>query len=149
MNELKTILEEVTKELNQGKVPTEKKVYKFDIFKGRVDENGKIQRVVSLGQARLMESSDTYTVYIKSLLRDVFFLRSIKFKREEKEKMTILTREKAFSQNGKDHWNYVGSCESLTGENSTLLKMNWDFFGVGDVYMNLMPFGFSVIQNKV
>lgn len=143
MKDLKTILNEISKELKETEGGI-KKIYKFDVFKGRIDETGKVIKICTLGQARLLENSETYNIYIKSLLSEVFYLRQIKFAKENKEKFTILTREKSFDKSTDFRWNYVGNCQSLQGENSSLLKMNWDFFGVDDVYMNLVPYGYSI-----
>ena len=114
------------------------KIYRFDIFKGVEDSTGKVQKIRSLGAAQLMEGTRTYTVYLKPLLKDVFYLMP------EEKKLTrgdyvILTREPSPNPPRKYYWNNIGEGFILSGVNSGLMRLEWDLFGAGDIYMSLSP----------
>lgn len=114
------------------------KLYRFDIFKGVEGSGGKVQKIRTVGSAQLMEGSKTYTVYLKTLLKDVFFLLP------EQKKLTrgdyvILTREPSHNPSRKFYWNNVGECFVMGGENTGLMKLSFDLFGANDLYMSLHP----------
>ena len=114
------------------------KVYRFDIFKGVKDSAGKIQKIRSIGAAQLLAGARTYTIYLKPLLKDVFYLMP------EEKKLTrgdyvILTREPSPMPPKKFYWNNIGEGYLLTGENAGLMRLEWDFFGAEDIYMSLHP----------
>lgn len=137
MGELVSLSDALRESLNNGNMPV-KKSYRFDIFKGVRDESGKVTRLRSVGAAHLTEGTKTYSVYLKTFLKDVFFLLP------EEKKLTagdyvILTREPSKTAGRKYHWNNVGECSILGGSNSGLMKMRWDLLGVDDIYMSLHP----------
>ncbi|MBI3556166.1 MAG: hypothetical protein HY074_07875 [Deltaproteobacteria bacterium] len=137
MEDMKSMLERA---MGSAKANAERraKVYRFDIFKGVEDSDGKIQKIRSIGAAQLMEGARTYTVYLKPLLKDVFYLMP------EEKKLTrgdyvILTREPAPVPPRKYYWNNIGEGFILAGANSGLMRLEWDFFGADDIYMSLHP----------
>ncbi len=52
--------------------PTQEKAksYRFDVFKGAVDANGKVHKLKSVGNGYLVEGCKTYTIYLKTFLED-------------------------------------------------------------------------------
>lgn len=120
--------------------PTQEKqkAFRFDVFKGAVDANGKVHKLKSVGNGYLVEGCKTYSIYLKTFLDDVFYLLP------EQKKMTkadyvILTREPSQNPNRKYFWNNVGEGVLLTGENAGLLQLSWDVLGAQDIYLNLYP----------
>ena len=82
--------------------------------------------------------SRTYTIYLKPLLKDVFYLMP------EEKKLTrgdyvILTREPSPMPPKKFYWNNIGEGYLLNGDNAGLMRLEWDFFGAEDIYMSLHP----------
>ena len=134
MESLKSALENVVPQ-NSG---AKKKMYRFDIFKGVEDANGKIQKIRSMGSAQLMEGSKTYIVYLKALLKDEFFLLPEQ-KRLTRGDYVILTREDSVTPGRKYFWNNIGECFVLSGMNAGFMKLSFDLFGGSDIYMNLHP----------
>jgi hypothetical protein len=132
----------VKKENEAMNIPTQTEVkprtFRFDIFKGAVDASGKVSKLKSVGSAQLTDGCKTYTLYIKTFLRDVFYVLP-----EQKESRSadyvVLTREPSRNPNRKFFWNSVGTGVLLTGENAGLLKLSWDMLGCDDVYLNLYP----------
>ena len=50
------------------------KAYRFDIFKGVVDAEGKVHKRRSIGVARLVPGSKTYHIELRTLTNDQFYL---------------------------------------------------------------------------
>ncbi len=112
--------------------------YRFDIFKGAADENGKVNKIRSVGSAFVREGHRTYTVTLKTFLNERFYLLS-NLKPENKTDFVILTRETAQNIARKYFWNSVGDGEILDGVNHGLMKLSWDVLSDG-LYMSLHPF---------
>lgn len=124
--------------INPQTVAARAKSFRFDVFKGVTDDSGKIHKLKSVGNGYLIEGCKTYTIYLKTFLNDVFYLLP------EQKKLTnadyvILTREPSQNPSRKYFWNNIGDGCLLSGENSGLLQLNWDLFGVPDIYLNLYP----------
>ncbi len=117
-------------------------VYRFDVFKGKVDDNGKVEKVKSVGTAYLREGLHTYTVHLKTFLNDSFYL--LQNTKSDGPDFVILTREPAQNINRKYFWNSVGGASVLDGENAGIMKLNFDLFGE-DIYMKVNP----ISQNEV
>ncbi|MBK8204905.1 MAG: hypothetical protein IPK68_22215 [Bdellovibrionales bacterium] len=64
----------VAKTMEQIKESSERTIFRFDIFKGVPDVKGRIQKVKSVGHALITEGSHTYTIYLKTLLKDLFYM---------------------------------------------------------------------------
>ena len=112
-------------------------VYRFDIFKGTHDSNGKIQKTKSIGAAYLRDGIKTYTVVLRTFLKDKFYLLP-NSKPESKSDFVILTREPAQNIGRKYFWNNVGQGLLLEGINHGLMELSWDVLADG-VYMNVHP----------
>lgn len=133
MQDLNSVIESV-----QAKMEKKANVFRFDIFKGVEDSEGKIQKIRSLGSAQLLEGAKTYTVYLKTLLKDVFYVLPEQ-KRMTRGDYVILTRELSQTPGRKYFWNNIGECYLLGGQNAGFMKLSFDLFGAEDIYMNLHP----------
>lgn len=122
--------------ISEEKKTKEITIYRFDVFKGVADASGKIQKVKSVGVSYLREGMQTYTLHLKSLLGDTYYL--LKNSKPTGSDFVILTRELAKRGNRKYHWNNCGEGTVQEGQNSDLLKLEWDFFGE-DIYMTINP----------
>jgi hypothetical protein len=114
------------------------KAFRFDVFKGEKDENGKIHKVKSVGGASIVDGCKTYSVYLKTFLNDVFYLLPER-KKITKADYIILTREPSQNPKRKYFWNNVGEGQVLSGENSGLVALKWDVLGASEIYLNLYP----------
>ena len=112
-------------------------VYRFDIFKGKRDPNGKVTKIKSVGAAYLRDGMKTYTVMLKTFLQDKFYLLT-NSKPETKCDFVILTREPAQNSGRKYFWNNVGGGIILAGINHGLMELSWDVLA-SDLYMTLHP----------
>ena len=119
----------------------------YEIFKGIKDQYGKIRKKRVLGQAKIFEGAKTYHVFIKTLLGSRFFLLP-ENRTPEKYEYVILTRELSQDPDKKYYWNCVGEGKILMGQNADLMKLEWDFFGSDDIYMNLEPLKDKAIGEK-
>jgi hypothetical protein len=127
-------------QMTSGKI----KIYRFDIFKGSQKDDGKIDKDCSVGHATLYEGSATYTVYLKTLLKDQFYLlpergvgRPFDF--------VILTREPSSLPGKKYFWNRVGTAKLLGDQNAGIMRLDFDLFcGVG-IYLN---FHDSIVKDQ-
>jgi hypothetical protein len=128
----------IAKALKQITENSERTVFRFDIFKGAIDANGKVQKVKSVGHALINEGTSTYTIYLKSLLKDQFFMLPERTHLDRYD-FVILTREDSFREGRKYFWNNVGEAKLLDGENRDLLKLTWDLFAADDLYLNTLP----------
>src|ERR1700722_17765180 len=94
--------------INDEPVPAEKpRAFKFDIFKGIADGTGKIQKIKTVGHAHLVDGNKTYFIYLKTLLKDVFYLLPEQKKITEAD-YVLLTREPSQNPSRKYYWNNVG-----------------------------------------
>ncbi|MGZ6311495.1 MAG: hypothetical protein ACXWOH_12740 [Bdellovibrionota bacterium] len=113
-------------------------IYQFDIFKGIKDQAGKILKIKSVGSAYLREGLRTYTVHLKSLLNERYYLLPNNKKTISQADFVILTREPAKTSGRKYFWNNVGDGEILEGINHGVMHLSWDLFA-DDIYMVLHP----------
>src|ERR1700690_3798987 len=90
-------------------------VYRFDVFKGTVDENGKVTKVKSVGSAYVREGLSTYTLHLKTFLKDTFYL--LQNTKSPSPDFVILTREPSQNMSRKYFWNSVGEGHVLDGPN--------------------------------
>jgi hypothetical protein len=117
-------------------------VYRFDVFKGILDENGKVIKTKSVGSAYVREGLSTYTVHLKTFLKDTFYL--LQNTKSPSPDFVILTREPAQNLNRKYFWNSVGEGIVLDGLNKGIMKLNWDVVGT-DLYMTVEPISVTEI----
>jgi hypothetical protein len=111
------------------------KVYRFDVFKGRIDDSGKIEKINSVGHSTLYEGSTTYTLYLRMFLKDQFYL----LPEQEAGRpfdFVILTREPSSLPGKKYFWNRVGTAKLLGDQNSGIMKLDFDLLACVDLYLN-------------
>ncbi len=113
-------------------------VYRFDLFKGMTMDDGKIAKVKSVGSAFVREGLQTYTVHLKTLLKDTFYLLP-NMRPNTVGDYVILTRELSQKPGKKYFWNNVGVGMILDGENRGLMRLTWDVLMGDDLYMTLEP----------
>ena len=123
-------------------------VYKFDLFKGTKDPQGKILKIKSVGSAYIREGLRTYTVHLKALLKDSFYLLPNSRPTITDADFVILTREPSQTSGRKYFWNNVGEGRVLQGENHGLMELVWDIFS-SDLYMTLEPLNVSSLPEEV
>ena len=119
-------------------------VYRFDIFKGVPDSEGKIQKIKSVGSAYLREGLRTYTVHLKTFLQDAFYL--LQNTRNEGPDFVLLSREPSKREGKKYHWNNCGEANVMPGVNMEIMKLEFDLFGE-DIYMTLTPARVQELEN--
>jgi hypothetical protein len=119
---------------NQEKVT----VYRFDIFKGSMDEEGTVTKIKSIGSAYVREGLKTYTLSLKTFLNEKFYLLPNSKPGKSTADYVILTREPGQNIGRKYFWNNVGEGVFLTDANHGLMKLSWDILSC-DIFMNLNP----------
>lgn len=119
------------------KEATQPKLYRFEVFKGFSDDFGKIRRVKSIGEATHLDGTHTYQIRIAAIEEVEFFL--LPEKHDPSRDFSILRRKPSADSSKKYLWTTVGEAKLLSGLNSGFLKLEWDFFGADDVYLNLQP----------
>lgn len=120
----------------------ETKIYRFDVFKGVEAEDGSVQKIKSVGFAELIDGTQTHTVRLKTLLKDVFYL--MPDRKADGYDYVILTREDSWKPGRKYFWNHVGHCRVQEGPKAGLLKMVWDILATDDIYMSQYPMSTSI-----
>ncbi len=119
-------------------------VYRFDIFKGEVDQTGKVHKVKSVGSSYIREGLNTYTVHLKTFLKDTFYL--IQNTRLPGPDFVILSREASQNPKRKYYWNNIGEGVCLDGENKGIMKLTWDV--LPDLYMKVEPISVTEAQDQ-
>lgn len=122
------------------------KIYRFDIFKGSMAPDGKVTKIKSVGSAYIREGLSTYTVHLKALLKDTFYLLANNKPTITNADFVVLTREPAQRSGKKYFWNHVGEGRILDGANLGIMHLTWDFFGTQDIYMSLHPSSVSEVS---
>lgn len=126
-----------TVKMNQQNQKTDNKVkvHRFEVFKGRTNEMGIVEKVSVVGHSTLYEGSSTYSVYLRTLIKDIFYLLP-----EESEDrphdFVILTREPSMIAGKKYFWNRVGAGKLLSNENAGIMKLEFDLFDNVELYLN-------------
>jgi hypothetical protein len=146
-NKIVKIRSEIKPVSNQERVGTfanKIQIYRFDLFTGVVDEEGKLKKTRSVGSAYLREGLKTYTVHLKTFLKDQFYLLPNE-SGESTADYALLTREPSKTTGRKYFWNHVGEAKILGSENPGTAKLMFDLLGV-DIYMNLHPIRISEVD---
>jgi hypothetical protein len=123
-------------------------VYRFDIFKGAVDGVGKVTKLKSVGSAYIRQGLKTYTVHLKTFLKDTFYLLPNTRQTVSNADFVILTREIAQNSGKKYFWNNVGEGRVMNDENHGVMKLCWDVLP-DDLYMTLHPMNVSELPDAV
>ena len=123
-------------------------VTRFDIFKGYKDPSGKVNKIKSVGSAYIRHGLRTYTVHLKTFLKDTFYLLENTRQITSNADFVILTREPAQHSGKKYFWNSVGDGRVLDGDNERLMELSWDLLP-GDVYLDMSPKNVSELPDAV
>lgn len=122
----------------QSMVGEEKpKYFHFDVFKGMKTDLGKIQKLRTMGEATCIEGRTTYRIKLLTLEELEYFL--LPEKKNQYRDYSILRRKLVENGDRKYFWMTVGDAKLMSGANSGLLHLSWDFFSADDIYMNLRP----------
>ena len=111
------------------------KLYRFDVFKGLTRDDGKVEKLASVGHSTHYEGSATYTVYLRMFLKDQFYLlpeREV----DRPFDFVILTREPSSLPGRKYFWNRIGTAKLLTNQNSGIMRLNFDLLEPVELYLN-------------
>ena len=109
-------------------------VYRFDVFKGAADSEGRIAKIRSVGVAYHTDGLATYHIKLKTFLSDSFYL----LPDEKSGQYSISTRAPSTLPGRKYFWHKVGEAKVMGGTNSGTLKLSFDLFA-DSLYMNLYP----------
>jgi hypothetical protein len=120
-------------------------IYRYDLFKGAKDSSGTVTKIKSIGNAYIREGLKTYTVHLKTFLKDTFYLLQNTNPRHSNADYVILTRELAQHSGKKYFWSNVGEGRVLEGPNHGLMHLAWDVFLSDDIYMTLHPINVSEV----
>ena len=122
---------------NQNQAQPDKvKIYRFDVFKGKRNAEGKVEKVCSVGHSTLYEGSTTYSVYLKTLLKDLFYLLPEQDSSRPFD-FVILTREPSSIPGKKYFWNRVGTAKLLDEQNAGIMVLDFDILFTGvEIYLN-------------
>ena len=121
-----------TKEPSTQKMTT---LYRFDVFLGE-NREGKIEKVRSVGTAFVREGYNTYSVLLKTLLKDRFHL--LRGTTAGGPDFVLVTREDSRTAGKKYFWNVVGTGTCLDGENRGVIELSFDLLRQG-IYMTEAP----------
>jgi hypothetical protein len=118
--------------------PSRVTVYRFDVFKGTKMSDGTIAKIKSVGSAFVREGLQTYTLHLKALLKDTFYLLP-NTRPNTPGDYIILTREPSQKPGKKYFWNNVGVGQILDQANQGVMQLSWDVLMADDIYMKLEP----------
>lgn len=124
-------------------------VYRFDIFKGVKDAEGKVIKAKAVGSAYIREGLKTYTVHLKTFLKDTFYLLPNTRPDISDADFVILTREPAQNSGKKYFWNNVGEGRMLKDANHGIMQLSWDVLIANDLYMTLHPINATELPDAV
>lgn len=111
------------------------KFYRFQIFQGELDKNGKMKKTKSVGMAYLKDGQSMLTLRLWTFVHERFYLI---LNQNDASKYLVMTREpnkNPLSKN-KYFWNIVGS--GLIDTVQGLVKIEFDLFDK-PVFMSTHP----------
>ena len=117
----------------QNQAPSES--FRFDIYKGKLAQDGSFQKTRIAGHAYLRSGKHAYKVKLFALTQDRFIIvpsdnhRDL-FKIMTKEEVLLKDKEK------RTYWNVVGEGEIIAS--AGLMKLKLDLFGEA-LYMSIYP----------
>ncbi|MCB9092872.1 MAG: hypothetical protein H6621_00060 [Halobacteriovoraceae bacterium] len=109
-----------------------KSVSIYDVFKGHIGRKGKVLKVRSVGRTTFDESSVRGLLFINSLSKGNYYLAA------ENDPLSVHDFTIFYTESDKfDSGEPVGVGFLLTDENAGLIRLEWDIFGVNDMYVNI------------
>jgi hypothetical protein len=109
--------------------------HRFQLFQGRMNENGKIEKTKGVGMAYHVEGQENYTIKLWTYLAEHFYLVP---NHRKAGGYFVMTREANKNPNAKSKyfWNIVGSGKVLSALG--VIELEFDLFSKA-VYMNIFP----------
>ena len=121
---------------NQNSIKSnQSEYYRFQIFQGQKNNQGKIEKTKVVGMAYLKEGQDIYTIRLWTFLNDKFFLLMDK---SNSSHFLLMSREanKNPVANSKYFWNVIGNGRALSSQNC--IELRFDLFE-GPIFMGIFP----------
>ena len=120
---------------NKNSQQNEAPFYRFQVFQGRRNSNGKLEKTKTIGMTYHTPGQDNYTMRLWTFVAERFYLMP---DHKRGGRYFIMTREPNKNQNAKSKyfWNIVGSgkVDSASG----VIELEFDLFDK-IVYMNIFP----------
>lgn len=109
--------------------------FRFDIYKGKLAQDGSFQKTRIAGHAYLRSGKHAYKVKLFSLTKDRFVIVPSD---NNRDLFKILTKEEVVTKDkGKrTYWNVVGEGEMISS--AGVMKLKFDLFGES-LYMSIYP----------
>jgi len=113
----------------------ENQFFRFQVFQGDLDQNGKVQKTKSVGMAYLKDGQQTITVRLWMFVTERFYMI---LNRNDASRYLIMTRELNKNPNAKNKyfWNIVGS--GIIDTTQGIVQINFDLLDK-PVYINIHP----------
>ncbi len=109
--------------------------FRFQVFQGDMDSQGKIQKEKSVGMAYLKDGQQTFTIRLWMFLNERFYMIQ---NRNDSSRYLVMTREPNKNVNAKNkyYWNIVGNgiIDTVQG----IIQINFDLLE-NSVYINVHP----------
>jgi hypothetical protein len=103
----------------------------FDIFKGRTNKKGTVLKLRSIGHGYYDEASEFCELLINGLQKDSYSIMP------ESDIDADHDYNIFFEDLDSEDLEKVGVGYLLKKQNSGLIRLEWDFYGVKDIYINL------------
>ena len=128
------IMETLASQLSKLEL-SEQKLFRFKVFVGEEDENGRLLKRRTVGMAYLKEGHYSYAIRLWTFLQERFYLFPCK---HDQRKYLVVTKEKNKNEDSRNKYfsNIVGSGQFLSGLG--LVKIDFDLFGRA-LYLNTSP----------
>jgi hypothetical protein len=109
--------------------------YRFQVFQGKRDETGRVQREKTVGMAYLKTGQSTYTLRLWTFLNERFYLLQGK---NDPARYLVMSREQNRNPAGRRRyfWNIVGN--ACVDSRSGHMQINFDLLP-GPIYMSIFP----------
>jgi hypothetical protein len=121
---------------NQNAIKSnQSRYYRFQIFQGLKNAEGKLEKTKVVGMAYLKEGHDTYTIRLWTFLNDNFYLIMSK---NDSSRFLVMSRQanKNPASKLKYFWNIIGNGKALSAQNC--IELSFDLFEK-PIYMNIFP----------
>jgi len=104
----------------------------YDIFKGHLDRKGRVIKMRSLGTTVFNAEAVVGLLQINGLPKGCYYLVA------ENDPMSTHDFTIFYSEDGEFNTNEpIGVGFLLTDKNAGLIRLEWDIFGVSDMYVNI------------
>lgn len=122
-----------TQEIISKSAPSQ--YYRFQVFQGKQNEHGRVERAKTVGMAYLKEGQSTYTLRLWTFLSDRFYLIQNK---NDPTRYFVMTREPNRNPNAraKYFWNIVGNARVDSAQG--LMQIEFDLFDA-PIFMSIFP----------